>query len=120
MLDTSPEPGNIQAQLQPAGTPRPGWIFRRKDTIQNIDCPCDFREVKQYRYLLDTSVYPVWDIGTAYAYQDLVYNVADDVLYVSNIDNNIGNDPMGSVQWEVVIIGCSIFPWLVDDGRCGS
>ena len=120
LLDTSPEPGNIQAKLQPAGTPRPGWIFRRKDTIQNIDCPCDFREVKQYRYLLDTSVYPVWDIGTAYAYHDLVYNVADDVLYVSNIDNNIGNDPMGSVQWGVVIIGCSIFPWLVDDGRCGS
>ena len=48
--------------IKQADVCRPGRIYRRVETVQDIDTPCDFRKVKQYRYIADVSTYTPWAV----------------------------------------------------------
>ena len=69
-----------------------GFIYRRINTINNIDVPFDFRATTFRRY--EVAVTEVWDIGTAYAQYDIVVKALGDgqAIYIAT-QATTGDDP---------------------------
>jgi hypothetical protein len=66
-----------------------GWIYRRIDTLRNIDIGWDWRYIKSICAKPDLSGIDLYDTGVTYAPFDLVKN-ASGKLYYSVASNNIG------------------------------
>ena len=66
-----------------------GYIYRRIDTVNNIDICFDYKNVKFRRW--DLNVTDTWDIGTSYDRNDVVEH--NGVLYISSYNANLGNEP---------------------------
>lgn len=73
-------------------TTRPGWITKRRETRRNIQTPCDFRNVLQFRYSVDTTGMG-YDSSLTYSIGDWVVG-SDDHFYVSLANSNSNNDPL--------------------------
>jgi hypothetical protein len=61
LFNMIPKPSSVNATIYQSTIYRPGWIYRRIEPIVGVDVPCDFRAVKQYRYLIDKTQYPERD-----------------------------------------------------------
>ena len=73
-----------------------GFINRRIDTVNNIDVPFDFRNVKFRRW--EINVTNAWDIGTTY--NDTAVVRTSNGIYLSMINSNTGNDPdLDTYHW---------------------
>jgi hypothetical protein len=73
-----------------------GFINRRIDTVNNIDVPFDFRNVKFRRW--EINVTNAWDIGTTY--NDTAVVRTSNGIYMSMISSNTGNDPdLDTYHW---------------------
>ena len=73
-----------------------GFIDRRIDTVNNIDVPFDFRNVKFRRW--EINVTNAWDIGTTY--NDTAVVRTSNGIYMSMINSNTGNDPdLDTYHW---------------------
>lgn len=73
-----------------------GFIDRRIDNYNNIDVPFDFRNVKFRRW--EVNVTNIWDNSTIYDNNSVV--VQGSTIYLSTIDNNVGNDPsLNTYHW---------------------
>jgi len=73
-----------------------GFIDRRIDTVNNIDVPFDFRNVKFRRW--EINVTNAWDIGTTY--NDSAVVRTSNGIYMSMINSNTGNDPdLDTYHW---------------------
>ena len=65
-----------------------GYIYRRIDTKQANDFPFDFRQVKFRRWQISQ---PTWNASANYYRGFIVKSPANTTLWVSLIDDNIGN-----------------------------
>ena len=73
-----------------------GGITRRIDTINNIDIGFDWRNVKFARYAISQ---PQYNSATSYSIRNVVKNPANNDLYVSLVNSNLGNPITDGTKW---------------------
>ncbi len=71
-----------------------GFIYRRIDTVRNVDCCFDFINAKFRRY---NDNFQDWSSTTSYQANDIV-RVNDDI-YIA-LMGGINNNPVGSPEWK--------------------
>ncbi len=74
-----------------------GMIYYRKDTIQNVECHYDFRNIKFRRWAVDAVAY---DNGTAYVAKDVCKSGVDGKIYKCIADTTGEGDPtVNTADW---------------------
>ena len=72
-------------------------IYHRKDTIQNVECHYDFRNIKFRRWAVDAVAY---DNGTAYVAKDVCKSGVDGKIYKCIADTTGEGDPtVNTADW---------------------
>jgi len=72
-----------------------GIIYYRKDTVQNVECWYDFRNVKFRRWIMN---YPSWVSGTSYINGNIVNFEETYYVCVKHTSSNISPD-LDTINW---------------------